>query len=353
MTKISQMVDDAITAVSKILVAKQKPVKPKLAAAQLSPTLSQLVSIKQLWSTITVAKARILYLEGKHKELAIVLPHLRDDPDPFIQRLMGSRLLLLGDTYDVKPDPPSLTYGADPEFILTDTKGVNIVLFSSAMTSGSIVMSEAAIGADYGLMEFRPGSSAYIDSLIENLTLLQKQFDTTYTQLRIKRSEAEIFDHKKARILDQLEDVNVDHGVNIVKGFFVEHAIDLDDESTYAKLSISAYDEPLFGSNRKDILSAGGHIHVGGTFIKMMSLEQMKEFIRRIDTLVQPMCTAVETPAAALRKEVYGFPGEFRIKPYGLEYRSPSNAIFWPENRKTLKAILTVIEKEAKSFFIK
>lgn len=358
MTKISQMVGDAITAVSKLLPVKKKPTKTQTIEApddikQLSPTLSQLVSIKDLWATATVAKARKLYLEGKHKELAIVLPHLRDDPDPFIQRLMESRLLLLGLDYDVRPDPPSLTYGADPEFILTDEKGTNIVLFSSNMTLGSIVMSEAAIGADYGLMEFRPGSSTYINTLLTNLNTLQKQFDDTYKQLRIKRSEAEIFDHKKARILDQLEDVNVDHGVNILKGFFVEHAIDLDDESTYAKISISAYNEPLFGSNRKDILSAGGHIHVGGTFIKMMSLEQMKEFIRRVDTIVQPMCAAVETAAAMLRKEVYGFPGEFRIKPYGLEYRSPSNAIFWPENRKQLKSILTVIEKEAKRFFVK
>ena len=369
MTKISQMVDDAITSINKILVPHIKPAKAKVTKKDKvtkSPAgirqhdlmLNQLGSIKELWSTITVDKARKLYLEGKHKKLAIVLPHLRDDPDPFIQRLMESRLLLLGSTFDKsiyndESDAHSLTFGADPEFILTDEKGINIVLFSSNMTQGGLVMSEATIGADYGLMEFRPAPSYKIDPLIKNLHSLHTQFDKCYPKLRIKRSEAEVFDHKKARILDQLEDALVDHGVNIAKGFFVEHAIDLDDESTYAKISISAYDEPLFGSNRKDILSAGGHIHVGGTFIKMMSLEQMKEFIRRIDVLVQPMCTAVETPAAALRKEVYGFPGEFRIKPYGLEYRSPSNAIFWQENEKVLGDILKVIEKEAKSFFIK
>ncbi|HLD89870.1 MAG TPA: hypothetical protein VI911_02425 [Patescibacteria group bacterium] len=341
MTKISQIVDEVIKIITR------KGAKDKIAAVD--ATLNQITEIKKLWSTATVEKARTLYLEGSHANLAIVLPHLRDALDEFIQRLMLSRILLIGESYD-KAVP--LTFGADPEFILENEQG-EIVLFSSNMCQGNIVMSEAAIGADYGLMEFRPQYSETIPSFIANLDTLQANFVKNFTKLRIKRSEAEVFDHKKMRILEQLEDAHVDHGVQIAKGFFVEQNLDLDDESSYAKISISAYDEPLFGSNRKDILSAGGHIHIGGTFIKMLSLPQMKEFVRRIDTLVKPMCAAIETPAAALRREVYGFPGEFRIKPYGLEYRSPSNAIFWPENREVLKNILTVIKGEAESFFIK
>jgi hypothetical protein len=347
MTEISQIVKKIVKAVTK----KKPPAKkPALKEDDLNVISSQLLGIKGLWSTATLEKARVLYLEGKHPDLAVILPHLRDNPDEFIQRLMLSRALLIGEAYD-KAVP--LTFGADPEFILENEAG-EIVLFSANMCQGNtIVMSEAAIGADYGLMEFRPEYARTIPTFIKNLDALQNNFVANFTKLRIKRSEAEVFDHKKMRILEQLEDALIDHGVQIAKGFFVEQNINLDDESSYAKMSISAYDEPLFGSNRKDILSAGGHIHIGGTFIKMLSLPQMKEFVRRIDTLVKPMCAAVETPAAALRQEVYGFPGEFRIKPYGLEYRSPSNAIFWPENRKVLSEILTVIKGEAESFFIK
>lgn len=56
-----------------------------------------------------------------------------------------------------------------------------------------------------------------------------------------------------------------------------------------------------------------------------------------------PLAIRVETEAGKLRRTAYGFPGEFRIKPYGFEYRSPSNAIFWEENLKVLRRVLETI----------
>lgn len=307
-----------------------------------------------LWKEATTELAIKLYKDGEHKKLALILPHLRDEDSPFIKKLLEGRLLTLGKAFDESCDEDyleAITVGADPEFILEDENG-NVALFSAEQSQYSIVMSQATLGADYGLMEFRPPYAKSPKLLLEQLDLLHKHFALSFTKLKIKEVEAVVFDHKIARIRSQMEDEHVDFGVEILKEYTHESAISLEDESSYFDVSLSAYDEPLFKPPRTDLLSAGGHIHIGGTFVKILSLPQIKEYIRRIDALVLPLCTSVETAAAALRTEVYGAPGEFRIKPYGLEYRTPSNAIFWPKNKGVLLKILNIMVDEAKEFLL-
>ena len=309
-----------------------------------------------LWKEATTELAIKLYKCGEHKKLAIILPHLRDEDCPFIKKLLEGRLLTIGKAFDESFEEDyleAITVGADPEFILEDENG-DVALFSADQSQYSIVMSQATLGADYGLMEFRPG---YVESpklLLKELDSLHERFALSFAniKLKIKEVEAVVFDHKIARIRSQMEDEHVDFGVEILKEYTHESAINLEDESSYFDVSLSAYDEPLFKPLRTDLLSAGGHIHIGGIFVKMLSLPQIKEYVRRIDTLILPLCTSVETPAAALRTEVYGAPGEFRIKPYGLEYRTPSNAIFWPKNKEVLLKILNIMVTEAKEFLL-
>lgn len=305
-----------------------------------------------LWESATVELAETLYKTGKHKELAVILPHLRNKDSPLIKKLLEGRLLTIGNEFSPEQKLPVISIGADPEFILEDEKG-EIALFSSKHARGSIAMSQATLGADYGLLEFRPPYQTTTEVFIDELDILFEYFKKYYTKLKIKEEEAVTFEHKMARIRTQLEDENVDFGLNIPKNFAPAEDIDITDESSYHNVSLSAYDEPVFKPSRTDILSAGGHIHIGGSFIRMLSLQQLKEYIRRIDGLVGPICTSVETPAAALRKEVYGVPGEFRIKPYGVEYRTPSNAIFWPRNKRALVQVLKIMVEEAQTFLLK
>jgi hypothetical protein len=93
------------------------------------------------------------------------------------------------------------------------------------------------------------------------------------------------------------------------------------------------------------VLTAGGHLHFGGQFIKLLSLKQLKALVRKLDKKLMPLAEAVETPAAKLRRQYYGFPGEFRLKDYGFEYRVLSCAPFWKKNHDTLFKILQEAEK--------
>jgi hypothetical protein len=75
--------------------------------------------------------------------------------------------------------------------------------------------------------------------------------------------------------------------------------------------------------------SAGGHIHIGykGAISGSSSLDP-KEIIQVQDILVGNTCVLIDRdPNAALRRETYGRAGEYRLPPYGVEYRTLSN--FW------------------------
>jgi len=245
---------------------------------------------------------------------------------------------------------PSITLGADPEFILY-TKGnkKNIVLFSSEYTGNYFGISEAELGADYGLLEFRPEPETSAKKLVDNIIHLHKIFDRDFgpNSIKILEKEAVIFDHKKKRVLQAMEKgEDINYGMNRGKDVAVwsgggDNVIsDIETGITFC-----AYDNPVFNQFNDKLFTAGGHIHIGGALIKMLSFNQLKVFIRKLDKEILPICNGVETKAGELRRTVYGSPGEFRTKEYGIEYRSPSNAIFFKKNSKVLLEVLRKIKK--------
>jgi hypothetical protein len=293
---------------------------------------------------------RALYDQGKVKELARLLPHVRDRKSKFIEFLAESNLLTMGKHVSDRP----VTLGADPEFILCEkTDASKIVLFSSQWLPEYFAVSEAETGADYGLLEFRPKHKRTAAGLVGEINDLHDRFASNYESLSILETEAIEFNHKRARILGAIgaeEDVNygmhrgkdVDVWSPTSAGNAAGQELVLGQETG---MNLSAYKRPSFPSFNDKLLTAGGHIHVGGSLIMMLSMSQLKEFVRRLDKLILPMCKSVETSAGKLRRTVYGNPGEFRLKEYGIEYRSPSNAIFWKKNHKTLlKALDAVVE---------
>lgn len=120
-----------------------------------------------------------LYLAGEHKKLARFLPYFQEDKSPFIRFLFEGNLIKMGTLLEEKP----LTIGADPEFILIDAEKMAmgeeaVVLFSSKYNENSYLqMSEVAIGADYGLLEFRTDVERSVSGLIKNLDKIQHIFE--------------------------------------------------------------------------------------------------------------------------------------------------------------------------------
>jgi hypothetical protein len=74
--------------------------------------------------------------------------------------------------------------------------------------------------------------------------------------------------------------------------------------------------------------TAGGHIHLGGEFFPLNDDWGKIWAIRMMDIFLGvPSLFLDQDPTSLIRRKLYGGAGDHRPKPYGVEYRSPSN--FW------------------------
>tara|TARA_R110000850_G_scaffold11713_3_gene40116 strand:+ start:2610 stop:3443 length:834 start_codon:yes stop_codon:yes gene_type:complete len=94
---------------------------------------------------------------------------------------------------------------------------------------------------------------------------------------------------------------------------------------------------------------AGGHVHLG---IKVEGEGQFpdpsirSELVKLLDVHVG-LEDVIRNPDR-VRKELYGAAGSFRFKPYGLEYRSPSN--YWIASDELVGKMWDNVEKAIKAY---
>ena len=78
--------------------------------------------------------------------------------------------------------------------------------------------------------------------------------------------------------------------------------------------------------------SAGGHIHFG---VKDLDKKQKISIVRLLDLIFGTQLAILEPQND--RKLLYGMPGAWRDKPYGLEWRTPSN--YWLTDSKLMNEV--------------
>jgi len=84
----------------------------------------------------------------------------------------------------------------------------------------------------------------------------------------------------------------------------------------------------------------GGHIHIG--IDPLPSKKELMRLVRLLDKYVGVGLVLVSNDDPDRRK-YYGSAGRFRIKPYGIEYRSPSN--FWMSSPSTIIWVANAIQE--------
>jgi hypothetical protein len=83
---------------------------------------------------------------------------------------------------------------------------------------------------------------------------------------------------------------------------------------------------PRPSAENKNLRSAGGHIHIESDL-------DCLELVKAMDLFVG--CPMIEFDLDQDRRKLYGKPGAFRKKSYGVEYRTASNA--WIENDERIR----------------
>jgi len=96
-------------------------------------------------------------------------------------------------------------------------------------------------------------------------------------------------------------------------------------------------------SQNKFLRSAGGHIHIGFKGNK----EDKIRFVKLLDLFLDAPLMLMDKDRR--RQELYGKPGAFRFKPYGIEYRTPSN--FWTHSLQTMDMVYNCVMMAWKNFY--
>ena len=90
--------------------------------------------------------------------------------------------------------------------------------------------------------------------------------------------------------------------------------------------------------------AAGGHIHIGCE-INTLPAQLLHKLVKTLDlTVTLPMLCREDEK----RRVLYGKAGAFRPKPYGLEYRTPSNA--WTLSEKRINWVYDAVQKALNAF---
>jgi len=85
--------------------------------------------------------------------------------------------------------------------------------------------------------------------------------------------------------------------------------------------------KPPNGS-RTRFRSCGGHIHLGNGTLANLKKEEQVKLVKLLDIICGNTCVMIDRDKNNIRRrKIYGRAGEYRMKPYGIEYRVPSN--FW------------------------
>lgn len=109
----------------------------------------------------------------------------------------------------------------------------------------------------------------------------------------------------------------------------------------YSAYTMKANPRP---DGEKTFRTGAGHIHIGwGADIPIDNEEHIAicaEFVKTLDATVGMFMTYIDRDP--LRRELYGKAGAFRPKPYGVEYRTPSN--MWIINRDRRRCIYDLVQ---------
>ena len=206
--------------------------------------------------------------------------------------------------------------GADPEVFLK-IKDTDFFVPSLDMIGGS---KESPLRVDKGALQ-------------EDNVAAEFNVDPT--------DNAEEFSNTVFHVMDQLNDKvgnNVELSIQASAEFEAEMLDDPRAQAIGCDPDFNAYTNKQnkyeIDYETSGVRYAGGHIHLGSKSITTKPKELLA-LVKMMDLHVGTLLTFLDTDTKRLRH--YGRAGNYRVKPYGVEYRTASN--FWLTSRELTKDI--------------
>ena len=197
-----------------------------------------------------------------------------------------------------------LTLGADPEvFVARDGRIIPVIGLLGGTKARPLAVPQGAVQEDNVLAEFNIDPASTQKEWVDNITRVLQELD-----LRL-------FDKGCESVI--ASSYNFDRGALLDAG---PEAMAFGCDPDYDAWLRRRNNPP---SSDATLRTAGGHIHVGG--LGKLNKQRACAIIKRMDLFLGVPSVLMDTDTR--RRSMYGKAGCFRIKPYGVEYRSLSN--FW------------------------
>jgi hypothetical protein len=213
----------------------------------------------------------------------------------------------------------NLTLGCDPEVFVRDRE-TKMPVSAYGLVPGTKAephaVNDGAVQVDGMALEFNTAPAATAAEFSYNITSVLAQMEAMLpSSLEFDIRGSVVFDEVTLAIMpDEAKELGCDPDFN-----------------AYTMEANPRPEPPIPG-----LRTAAGHIHFGlGTFPNFREeahFEQMAKLVRMLDRYLG--CASVIMDPDPTRRVLYGAAGAFRVKPYGCEYRVPSNAWIKSERRR-------------------
>lgn len=226
-----------------------------------------------------------------------------------------------------------ITIGADPEiFVAKQGSFVCAHNMVPGTKTEPFKVNKGAVQVDGMALEFNIDPASDYEEFQNNLDEVQK----TLKQM--------IGDH------EFLQQVSVKFEADLLKALPLE-AVILGCDPDYNAYTGECNEPPNGEVNMRTV---GGHIHIGNIFEEGMKRRDRRSLAMRMGRLMDKYVGiySILWDKDDDRRSMYGKGGCFRVKPYGMEYRTMSNAWLFNKNitkfvyEGTMKAVKGLIEGE-------
>lgn len=209
--------------------------------------------------------------------------------------------------------------GSDPEVFLVDTLGnlkSSIGRIGGSKTSPRYISVMESIQEDNVLAEFNTVPAKTADQLSQSISNCLEQIERI-TGLRTKISSSEIFPENELSSPQAWE-------FGCDPDFDGYHSV------------------PSKLPKRTRLRTGGGHIHISFENFNESEFDHFR-FARCMDEIVARELIIRGIENDIRRRKLYGRPGSFRPKPWGIEYRTLSNQ--WIKDEETIHLVWDLVHK--------
>lgn len=218
-----------------------------------------------------------------------------------------------------------LTLGADPELFLQDTNTGEYVP-ATGLLGGSKdsprPVNKGAVQEDNVLAEFNIVPATDARAFIDNITTVRGELDNMVRPYDLTTTVTSSYDFARS-VLEEAGPMAFEFGC---------------DPDFNAWLGGEVNPKP---SSDTGLRTAGGHVHFGieGKF-------DNDEFIKVCDATLGLFSVVIDRDQR--RRSMYGRAGAYRAKPYGVEYRTMSNA--WLGDPRYMRSVFNLSRKAVEMY---